>query len=58
MKMGEQNIEGVKVMEVIEVVSCEGSGKENDPSRLVTFYYSKEGELLAKKDVWKEENQA
>lgn len=48
------HVREVKMMEVIHVVSFEGEGTEENPSRLINEYYSKEGTLLAINDEWLE----
>lgn len=49
------HVRGVKMMEVIHVVSFEGEGTKENPARLIDEYYSKEGALLATKDEWLEQ---
>lgn len=39
-----------RVVEVIEVRFLRGSGVAPDPVRIVTAYYSKDGEILAEND--------
>ena len=41
---------------VIHTVSCEGEGIKGNPSREVHWYWTIDGELLAKNDLWEEEN--
>lgn len=41
-----------RVISVIEVIYRRGQGVEHDPVRMVTAYYSFEGELLAERDDW------
>lgn len=42
-----------RVIEVIEANERRGSGRsEIDPARLVTCYYTRDGELLAECDPW------
>lgn len=43
---------------VIEVQSAYGKGTEADPSRIVTEYWSMEGELLARNDPLRESGQS
>lgn len=43
---------------VIEVQSAYGKGTEDDPSRIVTEYWSMEGELLARNDPLRESGQS
>ncbi len=42
-----------KVIQVIEVEYRRGQGIKDDPVRMVTGYYSFDGELLAERDDWK-----
>lgn len=42
--------DSAKIMEVIEVQSCWGSGTKEDPCRTVYLYFSKIGTLLAIND--------
>lgn len=42
--------EKAQIVEVIQVVSNEGDGTPESPARLVTSYFSKEGELIARFD--------
>ena len=44
------NCWSAKVIEVIEVVTKAGRGTEQDPTRIITEYWSKEGKLLAVSD--------
>jgi hypothetical protein len=39
-----------RLIQVVEVVSLRGAGKEGSPYRNVTQYFSPDGELLAEKD--------
>lgn len=39
-----------RLVEVIEVRTCVGKGTEENPKRIVTEYWSKEGKLLAVSD--------
>lgn len=42
-----------RIVEVIESVERVGNGRsEADPARLVTRYYTRDGELLADRDSW------
>jgi len=41
-----------RVITVIQNEEHRGRGVENDPYRLVTCYYTLEGELLAQNDQW------
>ena len=41
-----------KIIEVIEVMRCKGQGTDQDPGRIVTEYWSKEGKLLAVNDPY------
>lgn len=43
-------IKSAQLMEVIAVSACVGSGTKQDPNRVVTEYWSKEGMLLAVSD--------
>lgn len=40
----------VQLVEVIEVKTSAGKGTENDPIRIITEYWSKDGVLLAVND--------
>ena len=42
--------DSAKVIQVIETKACVGRGTEQDPNRVVTQYWSLEGELLAQDD--------
>ena len=46
-----------RVIEVIEITVAEGEGIEGDPVRLVRYYFSLDGELLARRDRWEEERE-
>jgi hypothetical protein len=48
------SVVGSHIEEVIVVRSREGNGTKNDPARIVTTYWSKDGELLAVADPIKE----
>ena len=37
----------VKVVEVVQVVTTKGNGTDEDPNRVITEYWSLDGELLA-----------
>lgn len=54
------NTEGHEAREVtlIEVVVGEGKGVENDPVRRVVYYHRPDGECVARRDQWKEEQKA
>ena len=39
-----------RLVEVIEVRTCVGKGTQENPKRIVTEYWSKEGKLLAVSD--------
>ncbi len=39
-----------EVMQVIKTTAARGSGSEEDPCRIVTQYWSLEGQLLAEHD--------
>lgn len=49
----------MKDVELIQVIrtriTTRGSGKENDPYRAVTQYWSVDGELLAEEPDWHED---
>ena len=50
---GAENIRGsrsAQLMEVIAVQTTVGKGTEQDPKRIITEYWSKDGELLAVND--------
>jgi len=42
--------DSAKVIQVIETKSARGSGKEDQPARIVTEYWSLEGKKLAETD--------
>jgi hypothetical protein len=42
--------DSLKVMQVIEVKCLRGSGTDGDPVRIVTRYYSMDGDALAEYD--------
>lgn len=44
------NLREASTVTVVRVVTYEGAGIPEDPGRLVTSYYSLDGELLAKHD--------
>lgn len=44
----------VSIIEVVKVMVSQGSGVVGDPARMVTYYFDKEGNLLATKDDWYE----
>lgn len=46
------------VRTVVEVVVCEGDGTARNVFREVTYFYGDDGELLAKRDKWAEEQAA
>ena len=48
-------LKGISVIEVIEVVVLEGEGVPGDPTRNVTYYYDRNGTVLAKCDHWDKE---
>lgn len=52
------NIERAEVIQVIRVFSVCGSGEPHDPYRSLIEYWSLDGELLARKDVWLEGQQS
>lgn len=41
-----------RLIQVIESTRCAGSGIDDDPVRIVTQYFSPEGEYLAEHDSW------
>jgi len=45
-----RGVDGAKVMQVIETVSCRGRGTEEQMSRPIRQYWSLDGELLAECD--------
>lgn len=52
------NVDGVKLIQVIEVNSIFGDGTNEEghsPIRSITEYYSLDGKLLATVDTWKAE---
>ena len=52
------NFRSVRTVEVIQTVTLEGSGTEEDTYRQVTWYHERNGGFLAKYDPeqWKKEN--
>ncbi len=53
--MNISTVSEAKVIKVIRVISCVGKGDSpDDPCRQLIEYFSKDGELLATKDEWKE----
>ena len=48
------NIRGVKKIKVIETQTLVGDGTKDDPCRIIVQFWSKNGELLAQRDDWKE----
>lgn len=44
------NIDEAQIIEVIEVKSIVGDGTSEDPYRQITEYFSKEGDLLARRE--------
>lgn len=44
------NVDEAHVIEVLEVKSICGSGTSEDPFRQITEYFSKEGDLLARRE--------
>lgn len=49
-------VKGAKVIEVIEVEALHGEGVNADPFRIVTQYWSLDGNMLAQRDEWEEES--
>lgn len=49
--------DSAKVISVIETKSLRGLGTEEDPCRIVTQYWNKEGEFLAENDPGIEEKE-
>lgn len=49
---GQPNIDLARIVHVIQVLENRGSGEENDPARLVTSYWSLNGEKLFEKDPY------
>ena len=49
-RMEKRPIESLRLVEVIELKVVRGAGTPDDLSRIVTQYWSKEGELLAEDD--------
>lgn len=45
-----KRIHSAKVVQVVEVQAVVGKGTEEDPNRVITQYWSLEGELLAERD--------
>lgn len=43
-----------RVLEVIESEVPRGQGINSDPCRIVKQYHTKEGDLLAERDEWRE----
>lgn len=44
------SIRTAQLVEVIKVTACIGKGTEEDPNRIITEYWSKDGRLLAVSD--------
>lgn len=44
-----------RLVELLEVTVTEGKGVEPDPVRRVTYYYRPDGECVARRDQWEEE---
>lgn len=47
-----RSIESAKVIQVIEIKSARGSGKPEQPVRIVTEYWSLDGKALAENDPY------
>lgn len=56
-EMGEQPASppAPKVISVIRTKDRRGNGTEQEPTRIVTQYWTLEGELLAERDPWLDE---
>lgn len=48
------SVDKAQVIQVICVEAIFGNGLSDDPTRLVTEYWSLDGKLLARVDGWKE----
>lgn len=48
-------VDSAKIIQVIQTVSRAGNGSESNPNRLVTAFWSFDGELLAVNDPISEE---
>lgn len=44
-----------RLVELLEVTVVEGKGTEECPVRHVTYYFRKDGEQVARRDQWEEE---
>jgi hypothetical protein len=51
MNITARGTDSAKIIQVIETKSMRGTGTSNDPVRIVTQYWNKEGELLAENDL-------
>ena len=49
---GQPNIDLARIIPVIQVLETRGSGEKRDPVRLVTSYWSLNGEKLFEKDPY------
>lgn len=49
---GQPNVDLARIVHVIQVLETRGSGETNDPARLVTSYWSLNGEKLFEKDPY------
>lgn len=50
MNITARGTDSAKVIQVIETKAMKGSGTNSDPARIITEYWSMEGELLAEND--------
>ena len=50
-----RGVDSAKVIQVIETKAAKGDGTLEQPSRMITQYWSLDGELLAEKDSIKDE---
>ena len=51
-------IDECRVVRVIRVTFLRGDGTAADPARIVTAYYTLDGEIIAERDTWAEQRAA
>lgn len=49
------NVDGAKIIQVVVVESIVGDGVKGSPVRTIQEYFSTEGELLARRDTWRDD---
>ncbi|MCI9507664.1 MAG: carboxypeptidase [Oscillospiraceae bacterium] len=47
-----RGVDSARVIQIIETIAARGSGSSEQPSRMVTQYWSLEGKLLAEADPY------